>query len=62
MVYDGYHFWEMHVIWWFIWLLLIFWIFFTLYNIPGQRTKRGTALHVLQKRFASGLISQQEYE
>jgi putative membrane protein len=61
MFYDGYQFWGMHLIWWVIWLGLIFWIFATPYNIPGQRRKKYTPLDILQKRFASGQITNEEY-
>ena len=61
MFYDGYQFWGMHLIWWVIWLGLIFWIFATPYNIPGQRRKKYTALDILQRRFASGQITNEEY-
>jgi putative membrane protein len=62
MFYDGYHFWGMHVIWWFIWLGLIFWIFATPYDIPGQRSRKDSPLDILQKRFASGEITNDEYQ
>jgi putative membrane protein len=61
MFYDGYQFWGMHLIWWVIWLGLIFWIFATPYNIPGQRRKKYTPLDILQRRFASGQITNEEY-
>jgi putative membrane protein len=61
MFYDGYHIWGMHLIWWIIWLVFIFWIFAMPYNIPGQRRKKDTPLDILQKRFASGEISNEEY-
>ncbi|MEO8086537.1 MAG: SHOCT domain-containing protein, partial [Bacteroidota bacterium] len=32
MFYEGYHFWGMHLTWWFIWLVLLFWIFATPYD------------------------------
>lgn len=60
MYYD-YHFGGMHLVWWFIWMIFLFWIFVTPYNIPGQRTKKDTPLDVLKKRFASGQISNEEY-
>ncbi|MEO6151327.1 MAG: SHOCT domain-containing protein [Mucilaginibacter sp.] len=41
---------------------MIFWIFATPYNIPGQRTRKDSPLDILQKRFASGLISKNEYQ
>lgn len=39
----------------------VFWIFFMPYNIPGQRNKKDAPLDILQKRFASGQINQQQY-
>ena len=61
MFYDGYHIWGMHLVWWIIWLVFIFWIFAMPYNIPGQRRKKDSPLDILQKRFASGEISNEEY-
>ena len=51
----------MHQVWWLIWGTMLFWIFATPYNIPGQRMKKDAPLYILQKRFASGLISNEEY-
>ena len=51
----------MHLIWWAIWLMLLFWIFAVPRNIPGQRHRKETALTILQKRFASGQITAVEY-
>jgi putative membrane protein len=62
MFYEGYHAWGMHLIWWIIWIVLLFWIFATPYPIPGQRFTKATALEILQKRFASGQIGQEEYK
>jgi putative membrane protein len=52
----------MNFIWWIIWMIMIFWIFAIPYNIPGQRIKKESALDILQKRFASGSISNDEYK
>jgi putative membrane protein len=52
----------MNLIWWIIWMIMIFWIFATPYNIPGQRTRKESALDILQKRFASGAINNDEYQ
>lgn len=52
----------MNFIWWVIWMIMIFWIFATPYNIPGQRTRKDSPLDILQKRFASGLIGNEEYQ
>lgn len=61
-MYDGYHFGGMHLIWWFLWPMLLFWIFFTPFDVPGQRRKKDSPLDILQKRFASGQITKEEYE
>ena len=60
-MYDGYHFGGMHLIWWFIWMVFIFWIFATPYDIPGQRKKKDSPLDILRKRFASGQITKEQY-
>ncbi len=52
----------MHLVWWFVWLLLIFWIFAIPYEVPGQRKKKDTPLDILKKRFAAGEISKEEFE
>ena len=62
MFYNGYYFWGMHMFWWILWLIMLFWIFATPYSIPGQRTKKDTPLDILQKRFASGEITKEEYK
>jgi putative membrane protein len=42
-------------------VVLLFWIFALPYNIPGQRSKKETPLDLLNKRLASGQISNEEY-
>jgi putative membrane protein len=61
MFYDGYHFWGMHLFWWFVWAFLLIWVFATPYDIPGQRTKTSSALDVLKRRLAKGEIKTEEY-
>ena len=61
MMYNGYYFWGMDMIWWFIWIILLFWIFATPYDIPGQRKRKESPLDMLQKRYAAGEITTQEY-
>jgi putative membrane protein len=56
------NFWGMNFIWWFLWIIILFWIFATPYNIPGQRIKKDSPLDILQKRFASGQITNEEYQ
>jgi putative membrane protein len=48
MLYDGYHFGGMHLTWWFIWVVMIFWIFATPYDIPFQRNKKDSPLDILK--------------
>ena len=60
-MYNGYYFGGMHYIWWFIWVLVIIWIFFTPWTIPGNRRITGSALDILQKRFAAGKITKEQY-
>lgn len=62
MMYNGYNFGGMHLIWWFVWFSLLFIIFATPYDIPYQRSRRKTALDVLQNRFAAGSMSNEEYQ
>ena len=52
----------MNMIWWVIWIIMIFWIFATPYNIPGQRMKNDSPLDILRKRFAAGEINNDEYQ
>lgn len=61
MMYDGYHFGGMHLMWWFIWVIFMVIIFATPYDIPGQRKRRNSSLDILQKRYASGEITNEEY-
>jgi len=61
MFYDGYHLGGMHVIWWFIWGILLFWIFATPYYVPGQRRRKDAPIDLLKKRLSAGKISTEEY-
>lgn len=60
--YEGYHFWGMHLLWWVIWIALLIWIFATPYEIPGERKRKNSPLDILQKRYAGGSITKEEYE
>ena len=62
MFYEGYHIWGMHLVWWIIWILLLFWIFAIPYPIPGQRSRKLNAFETLQKRFAEGQINREEFK
>lgn len=60
--YEGYHFWGMHLVWWILWIILLFWIFAIPTDIPGQRNKKETPLDTLKNLLATGEIDLQEYE
>ena len=51
----------MDFILWFLWIMLLFWIFAIPYDIPGQRNRKLSAFDVLQRRFAAGELSKEEY-
>ena len=59
MSYNNY-LWGMHFIWWVIWIILIIWVFVVLIKGPGH--KNDSALDILEKRFASGEITIEEYQ
>jgi putative membrane protein len=61
MFYNNY-FWGMYPIWWLLWIVVLFWIFATPYYIPGQRRRKDPPLRILQKEFASGLHTKEEYQ
>lgn len=61
MYYNDFNYWGMHLVWWFVWMILLFWIFAIPYNIPGQRGRKDSPLDALKKRFASGQITQEQY-
>jgi putative membrane protein len=55
------YYWGMHFFWWVLWIGMLAWIFLVPYDIPFQRRKKDSALDILQKRFAAGEISADEY-
>ncbi|GGI29191.1 SHOCT domain-containing protein [Pedobacter mendelii] len=61
MFYEN-NYWGMDFIWWCIWIILIFWIFALPYQIPGQRHRKDKPLDILNRRFASGEISKEEFK
>ena len=62
MFYNGYHVMGMHLIWWFVWVLLLIWIFVISYRIHYRKFNKDSALDILRKRFASGIITNEEYQ
>lgn len=61
MMYNGNQFWGMDMLWWFIWIILMIWIFALPYDIPFQRKPKNSSLDILQKRFASGQITKEQF-
>jgi putative membrane protein len=55
------HYWGMHIIWWVIGVTFMIWIFFTPWDIPGQKSKKETPFDLLKKRYANGEINKEEY-
>lgn len=60
-VVEGGWFWGMHLFWWLFWVALIAVFFSLLTPVPRKRV-RETPLQILQRRYAAGEISTQEYE
>ncbi len=58
---NGGWFWGMHLFWWLFWFLIIASFFSLLTPVPRHKV-RETPLQVLQRRYAAGEISSQEYE
>ena len=60
------HYWGfgMHLFWWIFWILLIVFFFALLTPVPRKRAHlyRQTPLEILQRRYANGEITTQEYE
>lgn len=53
--------WGMHVFWWLFWIVLIAALFFSITPVSRNR-RRETPLEILQRRYAAGEISTEEYE
>ena len=61
MHYGEWSFWGMHVFWWLFWIAVIVAFGFSITPAPRRR-QRETPLELLQRRFAAGDISTEEYE
>ncbi|QKT05039.1 SHOCT domain-containing protein [Ectothiorhodospiraceae bacterium 2226] len=62
MGYDGWGF-GMHALWWLFWVVLIVGVIFALLQGSGRReARRETPYEILQRRYAEGEISKDEYE
>ena len=57
----GYDFMGMHLLWWIFWVLILFIAFGWFEPVPKRRIRRDSPLDILQKRFATGEITTEEY-
>ena len=60
MMYE-YSFVGMHLLWWVFWVAIIFVMFGWFEPVPKKRIRRDLPLDILQKRFATGEITTEEY-
>ena len=59
-MYWGYHYWGMHLFWWFFWLVLVVLLVST--GWPRSFTStRDRAIDTLRNRYAAGEIDEAEY-
>ena len=61
MFYD-YHFFGMHMFWWFFWILLMFLMFGWFEPVAKRRIRRDSPLEILQRKLASGELTIEEYQ
>lgn len=61
MHYNDWGFMGMHIFWWLFWIVLIV-VLFALIEPVRRGRRRETSLELLQRRYAAGEITGQEYE
>ncbi len=61
MMHDGW-FLGMHLFWWIFWIAVILLFFSLLTPVPRSRARRETPLEILQRRYAAGEITTEEYK
>jgi len=61
MHYGEWGFWGMHIFWWLFWIAVVVVLFLPITPVSRGR-RRETPLEVLQRRYAAGEISTEEYE
>lgn len=62
MHYDGWGFWGMHFFWWLFWIIAIGALFSLFSPVPRSQRHQTTPLEILQRRYAAGDITSEEYE
>jgi putative membrane protein len=64
-MYWGYHYWGMHLFWWFFWLAIVVLLLGTGWprsRIVTRDAGRDGALDALRMRYAAGEIDEEEYQ
>lgn len=61
MHYSDGNFYGMHFIWWIFWVAIVIWFIVASTRKKGGE-KKETPLDILQKRYAKGEISREEYQ
>lgn len=64
-MYWGYHYWGMHLFWWFFWLAIVVLLLATGWprsRIVARGAGRDAALDALRMRYAAGEIDEEEYQ
>ncbi len=64
-MYWGYHYWGMHLFWWFFWLAIVVLLLTTGWprsRIAARDTMRDAAIDALRTRYAAGEIDEEEYQ
>lgn len=60
MGYDGWGFMGFHFFWWLLWIALLVGLVLWVTRVAGRSAR--TPLEILQRRYANGEITQDEYE
>ena len=58
-MYFGHHYWGMHLFWWIFWVALV--VGLMIWLVPGQPSRRDTAVEALRRQYATGQIDENEY-
>jgi putative membrane protein len=64
-MYWGYHYWGMHLFWWFFWLAIVVLLLATGWprsRMIARDAGRDAALDALRMRYAAGEIDEEEYQ
>ena len=63
MNWDAGWMWEMHLLWWLVWVVLAVIIWWIIDRSAGRRVEpRESSLETLRRRYAEGALTSEEYE